>query len=376
MAVEDCAIVSDSAVTESTSSKRKIYCGQWHSDEMEEYFRDIQGSTGIPVYPRNGLDFECPMNVLVPPRMESLFLDHREAVGAVRPLPHALLVRDWPVAGEVEDFSWWRDFVSEKEVEEARANHKADVEGRVVNQFEEHAELAFFGSATRSARFRTCDLGDSFERGRYHQQLFDVWLWKSFYQNPHMFPTLSCLVNMVRLKQLLWNRYGFFFDVDTIQEVYPDEELAEWVINCYKSNDIATPVYRDDEMAFERLNGFFSRSCPHQMRTYGEEVAIQRRRRLFRDSRVEFEHGGVNWFDSRLRRRVFEGEVLPRCLIRADDQVLADRQWFWLKRREPSKAQHDAQEPDGKKWAALSQKQHASSKVGCSSLLFVMLFVS
>ena len=35
------------------------------------------------------------------------------------------------------------------------------------------------------------------------QRLFDVWLWKSFYQNPHMFPTLGCLINMVRIKQLV-----------------------------------------------------------------------------------------------------------------------------------------------------------------------------
>ena len=55
-------------------------------------------------------------------------------------------------------------------------------------------------------------------------------------------------------------------------------------------------------------------------------MAIQRRRQRFRESRVEFEHGGVNWFDSRLRRRVFEGEVLPRCLVVADEKELADRQ--------------------------------------------------
>ena len=38
------------------------------------------------------------------------------------------------------------------------------------------------------------------------------------------------------------------YDVDTIQEVYPEQELAEWVIKCYHSNDIATPIYRDEEM--------------------------------------------------------------------------------------------------------------------------------
>ena len=99
-----------------------------------------------------------------------------------------------------------------------------------ANQLEEHAELCSFAPVARAFRFRECDLGDSFERGQLCQRLFDVWFWKSFYQNPHMFPTLGCLINMVRIKQLLWNRYGFFFDVDTIQEVYPEQELAEWVI--------------------------------------------------------------------------------------------------------------------------------------------------
>ena len=50
-----------------------------------------------------------------------------------------------------------------------------------------------------------------------------------------------------------------------------------------------------------------------RIRSYSAEMAIQRRRQRFRESRVEFEHGGVNWFDSRLRRRVFEGEKC--CLI-------------------------------------------------------------
>ena len=111
---------------------------------MDDYFKNVQASSQIPVFPLNGGDFESPMNVLVPPRMESLFLDHREGLGGTSPLPHALLVRDWPVAGALEYQSWWLDYFSEEEVEEAAKKRKADVDGRVPNQLEEHAELCSF----------------------------------------------------------------------------------------------------------------------------------------------------------------------------------------------------------------------------------------
>ena len=91
-----------------------------------------------------------------------------------------------------------------------------------------------------SCRFRECDLGDSFDRGRFHQRQYNLWLWRSFYHNPHFFPSLGCLVNMVRIKQALWNRYHFFFDVRTISEVYPDNEIAEWVISAWECFRIAT----------------------------------------------------------------------------------------------------------------------------------------
>ena len=371
------SLLVDSEASESSSSSRRLYCGYWGAEEMDDYFKNVQASSQIPVFPLNGGDFESPMNVLVPPRMESLFLDHREGLGVTSPLPHALLVRDWPVAGALEYQSWWLNYFSEEEVEEAAKKRKADVDGRVPNQLEEHAELCSVAPVARAFRFRECDLGDSFERGRSCQRSFDVWLWKSFYQNPHMFPTLGCLINMVRIKQLLWNRYGFFFDVDTIQEVYPEQELAEWVIKCYHSNDIATPIYRDEEMSYECRNSFFANPWPRRIRSYSAEMAIQRRRQRFRESRVEFEHGGVNWFDSRLRRRVFEGEVLPDCLVAADKQQLAERQSWWERRRDPSKSQHDAEEPNPERWSAKLEEEQAATEVSPSPLAFswCMLFL-
>ena len=124
----------------------------------------------------------------------------------ISPLPHALLVRDWPVAtGRIEYQSWWLDYFSEEEVEEAAKKRKADVDGRVVpNQLEEHAELCSFAPVARAFRFRECDLGDSFERGRFLSAArLMCGCGSRFYQNPHMFPTLGCLINMVRIKQLI-----------------------------------------------------------------------------------------------------------------------------------------------------------------------------
>ena len=130
------------------------------------------------------------------------------------------------------------------------------------------------------------------------------------------------------------------------------------------------PVYRDEEMAHECQNAFFSNRWPTQIRSYCAELAIQRRRQPFRQSRVEFDHGGVNWFDSRLHRRVFEGEVLPDCLVAADKQQLADHQSWWERRRDPSKSQHDAKEPNPDRWSAKLKEEQAATEVSLSQLTF------
>ena len=77
-----------------------------------------------------------------------------------------------------------------------------------------------------------------------------------------MFPILGCLCNLVRLKHELWNRYGFFFDVNVIAEVFPENKLASWVMKAYDSYSITKIAFRDEEMACERLNWSFDKQCP------------------------------------------------------------------------------------------------------------------
>ena len=55
----------------------------------------------------------------------------------------------------------------------------------------------------------------------------------------------------MRLKHQLWKRYGFFFDVDTISEVFPENELASWVRQVYDSYSIAKVEFRDEEIVCE-----------------------------------------------------------------------------------------------------------------------------
>ena len=262
--------------------------------------------------------------------------------------PHALLVRSWPEGLRVTECSWWRKFWDESEVRAALALQRSNHNIRTVDEFAEHPESR--PSHDFKGRFRLCEMSESFDRGGHYQRQFDRWLWESFYSNPHMLPSLGCLVNMVRLKQVMWNRYGLFFDVDTIQEVYPESELAEWVIKAYEADEIATPIYRDECMAYEVRSALFENPQPTQIRTYREEMIVQHRRRLFRESRVEYDSGGVLWFDSRLTRRIYEGEVLPRSLLEEDAKWEKERGQFWERRRNPLREQHDAGEPDRAKW--------------------------
>ena len=168
---------------------------------------------------------------------------------------------------------------------------------------------------------------------------------------------------MVRLKQVLWNRYGAFFDVDTIEEVYPENELARWVIRAYETDEIATPEYRDDELSYEVRNAFFAKPQPTRIRSYAEEMRVQRRRRLWREERVEFDGGGVRWYDSRISCRIYEGELLPRNLFLEDDRRIQERREFWARRRCPLREQHDAGEPDRKEWGEFVANREKAEEV-------------
>ena len=66
----------------------------------------------------------------------------------------------------------------------------------------------------------------------------------------------------------------------------------------------------------------------------------------------------------------FRGEVLPRCLIVADEKELADRRSWWDRRRDPSKTQHDAEEPNPERWSAKLKEEQAATEVSPSLLAF------
>ena len=107
-------------------------------------------------------------------------------------------------------------------------------------------------------------------------------MWENFYDNRCCFPILGCLCNLVRLKHELWNRYGFFFNVDVIAEVFPENELASWVIKAYDSYSIAKIEFRDEEIVCEYSNWSFDNRCPWRMRSYEEELRLLNRRAKWR----------------------------------------------------------------------------------------------
>ena len=55
----------------------------------------------------------------------------------------------------------------------------------------------------------------------------------------------------MRIKQQLWNQYRFFFYVDIIREVYPNNKIASWVAKVYDDFSIGEVEFYDEEMLFE-----------------------------------------------------------------------------------------------------------------------------
>ena len=78
----------------------------------------------------------------------------------------------------------------------------------------------------------------------------------------------------MRLKYELWNRYGFFFDADVIAEVFPENELASWVIKAYESYSIAKIEFCNEEIVCERANWSFDDRCPQKIHNFDEELQV------------------------------------------------------------------------------------------------------
>ena len=160
-----------------------------------------------------------------------------------------------------------------------------------------------------------------------------------------MFPTLGYLCNVIRIKQELWNRYGFFFDVDTIQEVYPDNEIASWVAGGYEDFSMGIAEFRNEEMSYEWLNWSFDDRWPKKMRSFDEEMRVLDKREKWRRMKNVFTPCGVMYYTYR-KQRIYNCEELPRYLLFDDTRIKNQNAYYWKRRRNIMKEQYDIKEPD------------------------------
>ena len=161
---------------------------------------------------------------------------------------------------------------------------------------------------------------------------------------------------------MLWRRYHFFFDADTLQEVYPENEIATWVFDAWRAGEIAVPEWRDKELSYEVLTRSFDNPWPRKLRSYEEELEVQKRRREWREKVVEGCPSEVPFY-SQIFYRIFEGEELPRRLALLGDNVVRDRRKFWERRRHPDKAQYEAREPNASAWRKRMKAKQAAELV-------------
>ena len=85
---------------------------------------------------------------------------------------------------------------------------------------------------------------------------------------------------------------------------------------------------------------------PTRIRPYAEEVAIQSRRRYYRENEVVWDWPEEACWLPDMSQEVYAGEEVPDVLIRAREVIAASEDEYWRRRRNPERAQHDAQEPD------------------------------
>ena len=302
---------------------------------------------------------------LIPDGLRRAFDAHRSSSVTDIPFPHSLMVESAGTPVPIEKQTWWRPFFTEFSVHDAlRRRDASDVE-QLIDPREgvlaaTRCALAALGRSCR----HTC-IYDSFQRGPQPQRDFNVWMWRDFYVNPCGLPTLGCLCNVVRIKQVLFDRYGFFFDIRTIQEVYPDDEIATWVGAAFVKGVAARATFRDEELSYERLSAFFSPRNPTKMRSFEAEQRVQGRRLSFRDVAYLFEPQGDIFVPS-VSIGVYTGEELSLWLVENDRSTAAARERYWKERRQPIRAQHDAQIVDRDEWRQLVRKRREENKVRSS----------
>ena len=155
-------------------------------------------------------------------------------------------------------------------------------------------------------------------------------------ENRFAFPSVTMWYWLAILKERLWQRYNIFYDADAIAEVYPENEIAEWVWEACHAKIEPRVVWRDRELSFEWTNDWCGRQAPREIRLYKEEVAVQARRRNYREGVFAWNTGkGIE-----MPRR-------PRVMkLTSEEEIhfLEQKERFWNRRRTPCKAQHEAKE--------------------------------
>ena len=368
---------ADSGIKKSISKRKNhVSTRKLVAEDSDFYEEAASSSSDDETFPNSWLTDEnetVEMAALVPFRLRS---ELQNMYGVSSSFPHLLLLENGPKAVKVEEETWWRAYWSIEEVQKAK--NRQDGSNRVVDPYDCCTRAIHDLCAKMNRKERVCDMAESFDRGPYHQRQFNKWMWENFYDNRCCFPTLGCLCNLVRLKHELWNRYGFFFDVDVIAEVFPENELASWVIKAYDSYSIAKIEFRDEEMACEHSNWSFDNRCPRRMRSYEEELRVLTRRAKWRRFSDFGEPGEVMYLPF-IRQRIYAGEEVPRCLLADDDRIAAAHEQKWKKRRSPDKAQFDAKEPDRRKFEEEEQTrkhQAAVSHHSCWLALVMSIWLS
>ena len=297
------------------------------------------------------------MAALVPWHLRSDMID---VYGMSSSFPHLVLLENGPKPTKIEEETWWRPYWTAAEIEKAKLHQEKS--NRMVDPYDSCMRAVHELCAQLKSNHRMYDMAVSFDRGPYHQRQFNKWMWQNFYDNRCCFPTLGCLCNLVRLKHELWNHYGFFFDVDVIAEVFPENKLASWVMRAYENYSIVKIEFRDEEMMCERTNWSFDDRCPRRMRNFEEELQVLDRRAKWRRFNDFGEPGEVMYLPF-IGQRIYVGEEVPRCLLADDDRIAAVHAQEWKKRRNLVKAQFDAKEPDQRKFGKDEQTRKHQAAV-------------
>ena len=195
-----------------------------------------------------------------------------------------------------------------------------------------------------------CTWAESFERGPLRQREYNIWMYAPLFSYAHAFPCWSFHLDVLGVKRALWKRWGADYGVRTIREVFPDNEIAEWVIEARKEGRKPHIVYRAEEMSYERDYMFGEVGWPSLIRPYAEEVAIQARRRYYREKEVVWDWPEEACVLPDMTQMIYEGEELPEVLLRARELVAATQEEYWRRRRNPEQARHNAKEPNMDRW--------------------------